>query len=244
MTRASQVPPEELRAQIHRLREKREKLGEINLRAETDAQELEKELEAKKSEIREIEQAVEKFRQAMQHLDQEASQDLLAAYARIKTNFEKIYQRLFEGGEAHLTLDDETRPLEAGLEIFACPPGKRLRSMSLLSGGEQTLTALALLFAVLLSGSSLICVLDEVDAPLDDANVDLFCQMLHWLATEKNMRFLVVTHHRLTMARMDHLYGVTMPRRGSSQLLSVNFAKAMGMLDTEEMLLDESNGAG
>ena len=144
----------------------------------------------------------------------------------VNGHFEKLYTRLFGGGRAHLTLTEAEDPLEAGLEILASPPGKKLQVMSLLSGGEQALTALALLFAVFLVNPAPICVLDEVDAPLDDANVERFCNLVDELGRAGNTRFLVITHHRLTMARMNRLFGVTMSERGVSQLVSVDLQDA------------------
>jgi chromosome segregation protein len=142
-----------------------------------------------------------------------------------------MFKRLFNGGNAHLALIDSADPLEAGLEIFAQPPGKALQSLSLLSGGEQTMTALALIFAMFLTNPAPICVMDEVDAPLDDANVDRVCDLLREFADKGETRFLLITHHRLTMARMDRLYGVTMGERGVSQLVSVDLNKQMDFLD-------------
>ena len=151
---------------------------------------------------------------------------MLESFREVDKHFQELFVRLFGGGRAHLTLTDSDDPLEAGLEIMASPPGKRLQVLSLLSGGEQALTALALLFGVFLTNPAPICVLDEVDAPLDDANVDLFCTMLSEMAKTGTTRFLVITHHRLTMARMDRLFGVTMSERGVSQLVSVDLQNA------------------
>ena len=142
-----------------------------------------------------------------------------------------MFKRLFNGGSAHLALIDSDDPLEAGLEIFAQPPGKALQSLSLLSGGEQTMTALALIFAMFLTNPAPICVMDEIDAPLDDANVDRVCDLLREFADKGDTRFILITHHRLTMARMDRLYGVTMAERGVSQLVSVDLNKQMDFLD-------------
>ena len=151
---------------------------------------------------------------------------MTAAFERVNGHFSTLFARLFGGGRAHLALVDDTDPLTAGLEIMASPPGKRLQVMSLLSGGEQALTALAMLFGVFLTNPAPICVLDEVDAPLDDANVDRFCSLVEELSHSTATRFLVITHHRMTMARMDRLFGVTMAERGISQLVSVDLQRA------------------
>ena len=166
-----------------------------------------------------------KLRRGVGELDREARERLRAAFGEIDRNFQTLFRKLFGGGTAHLSLTDAEDPLEAGLEIMASPPGKRLQLMSLLSGGEQTLTALALRFALFLSRPAPICVLDEVDAALDDANVDRFCRLLSEMALG-GTRFLVITHHRLTMAQMDRLFGVTMPERGASHLVSVDLRRA------------------
>ena len=159
-------------------------------------------------------------------LNREGRERLLGAFKEVDGHFQKLFTRLFGGGKAYLTLATDEDPLEAGLEIMASPPGKKLQSMSLLSGGEQALTALSLLFAVFLTNPAPICVLDEVDAPLDDANVERFCLLIQEIAAQTGTRFLVVTHHRLTMARVDRLFGVTMGERGVSQLVSVDLQSA------------------
>jgi chromosome segregation protein len=166
--------------------------------------------------------AISRLRQGINSLNREGRERLLAAFELVNGHFEGLFTRLFGGGKAILKLTESEDPLEAGLEILASPPGKKLQVMSLLSGGEQALTALALLFAVFLVNPAPICVLDEVDAPLDDANVERFCDLVDELARETGTRFLVITHHRLTMARMDRLFGVTMAERGVSQLVSVD----------------------
>src|SRR5262249_48460248 len=166
--------------------------------------------------------AIARLRAGISSLNREGRERLLAAFELVNTSFTQLFTRLFGGGHAHLKLTEAEDPLEAGLEIMASPPGKRLQVMSLLSGGEQALTALSLLFAVFLTNPAPICVLDEVDAPLDDANVDRFCSLVEELAHTTSTRFLVITHHRMTMARMDRLFGVTMAERGVSQLVSVD----------------------
>ena len=156
----------------------------------------------------------------------EARQRLVRSFEEVNKHFQELFVRLFGGGRAHLALTEADDPLQAGLDIYASPPGKKMQILSLLSGGEQTMTAIALLFAVFLTNPAPICVLDEVDAALDDANVDRFCTLLDEIAHQGETRFLVVTHHRMTMARMDRLYGVTMPEQGVSQLVSVDLRQA------------------
>ncbi|MGY8993168.1 MAG: chromosome partitioning protein ParA, partial [Rhodospirillales bacterium] len=157
---------------------------------------------------------------------------LLASFHEVDKYFRTLFERLFGGGQAHLELTDSEDPLEAGLEIMASPPGKRLQALSLLSGGEQALTALALLFAVFMTNPAPICVLDEVDAPLDDANVDRFCSLVAEIAHAGSTRFMIITHHRMTMARMDRLFGVTMMEKGVSQLVSVDLQQAEALRKT------------
>jgi chromosome segregation protein len=170
--------------------------------------------------------AIQRLRSGIASLNKEGRERLLAAFERVNARFSELFVRLFGGGKAYLALTEAEDPLDAGLEIMASPPGKKLQVMSLLSGGEQALTALALLFAVFLVNPAPICVLDEVDAPLDDANVDRFCTLVDELAREDLTRFLVITHHRMTMSRMDRLFGVTMSERGVSQLVSVDLQAA------------------
>ena len=157
---------------------------------------------------------------------------MLDSFERVNAHFKDLFRRLFGGGQAHLTMVEDNDPLDAGLEIMASPPGKKMQVMSLLSGGEQALTAVALVFAAFLTNPSPICVLDEVDAPLDDTNVERFCTLLQEISKMTGTRFLVITHHRLTMARMDRLFGVTMAERGVSQLVSVDLAGAVQLRDT------------
>ena len=205
-------------------------MGPVNLRAEEEALELETQIGGLDRQRQDLIEAVAKLRRGVGELDREGRERLRAAFGEIDRNFQTLFRRLFGGGNAHLALTDAEDPLEAGLEIMASPPGKRLQLMSLLSGGEQTLTALALRFALFLSRPAPICVLDEVDAALDDANVDRFCAMLSELAGG-GTRFLVITHHRLTMARMDRLFGVTMAERGVSHLVSVDLRRAEVLRD-------------
>ncbi|MFO1189441.1 MAG: chromosome segregation protein SMC [Alphaproteobacteria bacterium] len=211
---------------LDRLLRERDGMGPVNLRAEQEASELEKQMDAMRSEREELLTAIAKLRGAIGSLNREGRQRLLAAYEAVDKHFQDLFVRLFGGGRAHLTLTESDDPLEAGLEIMAQPPGKRLQTLTLLSGGERALTALALLFAVFMTNPAPICVLDEVDAPLDDANVDRFCTLVSELAHSLATRFLIVTHHRMTMARMDRLFGVTMAERGISQLVSVDLRGA------------------
>ena len=157
----------------------------------------------------------------------------MQSFEKVNANFQRLFTKLFQGGEARLTFTESEDPLEAGLEIYARPPGKKLQSLSLLSGGEQALTAIALIFAVFLVNPAPICVLDEVDAPLDDANVERFCRLLDEMTRLADTRFLVITHHALTMSRMDRLFGVTMAERGVSQLVSVTLAEAERVIAAE-----------
>jgi chromosome segregation protein len=209
-------------------------MGPVNLVAESEAQEIEERLAGLTHEREDLTAAIARLRQGIGALNREGRERLLAAFAQVNEHFTQLFVRLFGGGRAHLTLDtaEGDDPLEAGLEIMASPPGKRLQNMSLLSGGEQALTALALIFAVFLTNPAPICVLDEVDAPLDDANVDRFCQLVDEIAASAETRFLVITHHRLTMARMDRLFGVTMAERGVSQLVSVDLQAAERLRQT------------
>jgi chromosome segregation protein len=209
----------------------RDAIGPVNLRAETEADELEKELGGILHERNDLTQAIDELRQGINKLNTEARERLEAAFDHVNGYFRQMFTQLFKGGNAHLALIESDDPLEAGLEIFAQPPGKALQSLTLLSGGEQALTAIALIFAMFLTNPAPICVLDEVDAPLDDANVDRFCDLLEEFADRGETRFLVISHHRLTMARMDRLYGVTMAERGVSKLVSVDLNKQLDFLD-------------
>jgi len=223
---------------LERLVRERDNMGPVNLVAETEAAELEARLQGLKAEREDLVQAIAKLRQGISALNREGRERLIAAFAAVNEHFQDLFVRLFGGGRAHLELrepegtGEETDPLESGLEIMASPPGKRLQSLSLLSGGEQALTALALLFAVFLTNPAPICVLDEVDAPLDDANVDRFCRLVEDIADSAETRFLIITHHRITMARMDRLFGVTMAERGISQLVSVDLQAAEALRRT------------
>ncbi|AWD22401.1 chromosome segregation protein SMC [Fuscovulum blasticum] len=215
---------------VARLKRQREALGAVNLRAEEDAATVSAEYDALAKEKGDLEEAVKKLRAGIAGLNREGRERLLTAFEQVNANFGALFTHLFGGGEARLVLVESDDPLEAGLEIMCQPPGKRLATLSLLSGGEQTLTALALIFGVFLANPAPICVLDEVDAPLDDANVTRFCDMLDEMTRRTETRFLVITHHAVTMARMDRLFGVTMQEQGVSQLVSVDLKKAEALV--------------
>ncbi len=220
---AAALPEQEAaERKLERLLRERDGMGPVNLRAEQEAEELDEQITTMQSERTDLLAAIARLRQAIASLNREARQRLMASFTEVDRHFQELFVRLFGGGRAHLELTEADDPLDAGLEIFASPPGKALQSLSLLSGGEQALTAVALLFAVFQTNPAPICVLDEVDAPLDDANVDRFCNLLQDIAADGDTRFLIVTHHRMTMARMDRLFGVTMPEHGISQLVSVD----------------------
>ena len=211
---------------LDRLKQQRETMGAVNLRADLETKEIDQELEKMTTEKEDLENAIKKMRESIEDLNKEGRTRLLGAFKTVNTHFKEVFVKLFNGGKAHLELIDSDDPLEAGLEMMVSPPGKKLQSMSLLSGGEQALTALSLIFAVFLTNPSPICVLDEVDAPLDDANVDRFCGLLDDITEKTNTKFLIITHHALTMSRMDRLFGVTMAERGVSQIVSVDLKKA------------------
>jgi chromosome segregation protein len=217
----------ELEAELSRLALARERLGPVNLRAIEEAAELSLRIQDLEAEQAELSGAIERLRRAISTLNREGRERLRAAFAKVEEHFEALFVRLFGGGRARLSLTDMEDPLAAGLELAASPPGKKLQSISLLSGGEKALTALALLFAVFLTRPSPLCVLDEVDAPLDDANVERLITLLEELSRATETRFIIVTHHPLTMARMHRLYGVTMAERGLSQLVSVDLDTAV-----------------
>ena len=224
--------PAETAARLDRLIRERDGMGPVNLMAETEAAELETRIAELRRERADLTEAIARLRHGIAALDREVRQRLTAAFEQLDRHFAELFTKLFGGGKAQLRLVDNDDPLAAGLEIMASPPGKKLQSLSLLSGGEQALTALALLFAAFLTNPAPVCVLDEVDAPLDDANVDRFCSLVGEIADTTGTRFLVVTHHRITMARVDRLFGVTMAERGISQLVSVDLARAARMRQT------------
>ncbi len=215
---------------LDRLVHERETMGAVNLRAEEEANELEQQITGMTTERDDLIAAIGRLRQGIQSLNREGRERFVAAFEQVSGHFQELFTKLFGGGKAELRLTESEDPLEAGLEIHASPPGKKLQVMSLLSGGEQALTALSLLFAVFMTNPAPICVLDEVDAPLDDLNVERFCGLVQEIAGRTDTRFLIITHHRVTMARMDRLYGVTMTERGVSQLVSVNLQEADRMV--------------
>jgi chromosome segregation protein len=223
--------PEAIEARLAKLLREREALGPVNLRAEQEVEELQAQIDNTIYEKDELVSAIAKFRGAIGSISREARERLLAAFSEVNGHFERLFTRLFGGGTAALKLTEAEDPLEAGLEVVAQPPGKKLQNLTLLSGGEQALASMALIFAVFLTNPSPICVLDEVDAPLDEANIDRFCNLLEDMGKEGKTRFLVITHQRLTMSRMHRLYGVTMAERGISQLVSVNLEAAAAMRD-------------
>ena len=221
---------EAIEADVNRLKRQREALGAVNLRAEEDAREVQTEHDTLSAEKADLEEAIRTLRSGIAALNREGRERLLTAFEQVNANFAQLFRHLFGGGEANLVMVESDDPLEAGLEIMCQPPGKKLATLSLLSGGEQTLTALALIFAVFLANPAPICVLDEVDAPLDDANVSRFCDMLDEMCRRTDTRFLIITHHAVTMSRMDRLFGVTMGEQGVSQLVSVDLRKAEAMV--------------
>jgi len=204
----------------------RDRLGSVNLRADEETKEYKTTIQKMEKDREDLVTAISKLRNSISELNQKGRERLIEAFDKVNKKFNEVYTRLFSGGMAKLELVDSDDPLEAGLELLVSPPGKRLQSISLLSGGEQALTALSLIFAVFLTSPAPICVLDEVDAPLDDANVTRFCALLDELTKITDTKFIIITHHALTMSRMDRLYGVTMPEKGISQLVSVDLQKA------------------
>ena len=216
--------------QIQKLKDQREKMGAVNLRADNETQELQDQIDRMMNDRKDLVQGIQKLKGSINDLNQKGRERLLDAFEKVSRKFNDVYTKLFAGGNARLELIESDDPLEAGLELLASPPGKKLQSITLLSGGEQALTAMALIFAVFLINPSPICILDEVDAPLDDANVTRFCALLDELSNVTDTKFVVITHHALTMSRMNRLYGVTMAERGVSQLVAVDLEKAEGMV--------------
>ena len=217
---------EEQTEKIDKTKRQRESLGSVNLRADEETKKYETEIKKMEDDRADLYSAIVKLKSSIDELNQKGRERLLEAYTKVNRKFNEVYTKLFNGGTAKIELVDSDDPLEAGLEMFVSPPGKRLQSITLLSGGEQALTALSLIFAVFLVNPSPICVLDEVDAPLDDANVTRFCGLLDDLTKITNTKFIIITHHALTMSRMDRLYGVTMAEQGISQLVSVDLQRA------------------
>ena len=209
---------------------KRDQLGSVNLRADEETHKYEIEIKKMEQDRQDLVTAIIKLKESINELNQKGRERLLSAFEKVNRKFNEVYTKLFNGGNAKLELVDSDDPLDAGLEMLVSPPGKRLQSITLLSGGEQALTALSLIFAVFLTNPAPICVLDEVDAPLDDANVTRFCSLLDELTKITSTKFIIVTHHALTMSKMDRLYGVTMPEKGISQLVAVDLQKAESMV--------------
>ena len=216
--------------QLDKKKQQREKLGSVNLKADEETSKYEVEIKKMEQDRADLVTAIAKLKKSINELNQKGREKLIEAFEKVNRKFNEVYTKLFNGGNAKLELVDSDDPLEAGLEMLVSPPGKRLQSITLLSGGEQALTALSLIFAVFLTNPSPICVLDEVDAPLDDANVTRFCSLLEELTKITNTKFIIVTHHALTMSKMDRLYGVTMPEKGISQLVAVDLQKAESMV--------------
>jgi chromosome segregation protein len=217
----------EVEEKLERLRRERERLGAVNLRADEELREVEAQHSSLTTERDDLVEAIKKLRLGIQSLNREARERLLTSFEQVNKHFQHLFTQLFGGGTAELQLIESEDPLEAGLEILAKPPGKKPATLSLLSGGEQALTALALIFAVFLTNPAPICVLDEVDAPLDDHNVERFCDLLDEMTKSTDTRFVIITHNPISMARMNRLYGVTMAERGVSQLVSVDLEAAV-----------------
>jgi len=211
---------------LGKIKKQREALGSVNLRADEETKKYQNEIKKMEDDRADLYSAIVKLKTSIDELNQKGREKLLDAYTKVNRKFNEVYTKLFNGGSAKLELVDSDDPLEAGLEMLVSPPGKRLQSITLLSGGEQALTALSLVFAVFLVNPSPICVLDEVDAPLDDANVNKFCDLLEELVKITQTKFIIISHHALTMSRMHRLYGVTMPEKGVSQLVAVDLEKA------------------
>tara|TARA_S200000501_G_scaffold312113_1_gene303036 strand:- start:199 stop:1473 length:1275 start_codon:yes stop_codon:yes gene_type:complete len=215
---------------LDKKKQERERLGSVNLKADEETNKYEEEIKKMEQDRSDLVTAIVKLKDSINKLNQKGRERLVEAFEKVNRKFNEVYTKLFNGGNAKLELVDSDDPLEAGLEMLVSPPGKRLQSITLLSGGEQALTALSLIFAVFLTNPSPICVLDEVDAPLDDANVTRFCSLLEELIKITNTKFIIVTHHAFTMSKMNRLYGVTMPEKGISQLVAVDLQKAESMV--------------
>ena len=225
-----QVKTSEIENQIQKLKDRRERMGAVNLRADNETQELQDQIDRMMNDRKDLVQGIQKLKSSINDLNEKGRERLLDAFEKVSRKFNDVYTKLFAGGNARLELIESDDPLEAGLELLVSPPGKKLQSITLLSGGEQALTAMALIFAVFLINPSPICILDEVDAPLDDANVTRFCSLLDELSGVTDTKFVIITHHALTMSRMNRLYGVTMAERGVSQLVAVDLEKAEEMV--------------
>ena len=223
----------EASSELEKLQAARERIGPVNLVADSELAELDAEIGTSRAEADELGQAIHRLRGSIGSLNREGRQRLLTAFEAVNGHFQRLFSTLFEGGAAHLELIESDDPLEAGLEIMAQPPGKKLAALTLLSGGEQALTAVALIFGLFLTNPAPICVLDEVDAPLDDANIERFCDLLERMTKETDTRYLIVTHNAVTMSRMDRLFGVTMMEQGVSRLVSVDLGAAEELLAAE-----------
>ena len=223
----------DIERKIDRLSNEREKMGGVNLRADEEANEQKDKFDQLSEERLDLQSAINRLREGINELNAEGRQRLLKAFDIVNEHFSKLFKTLFGGGEASLALTESDDPLEAGLEVMVSPPGKKLGSMSLMSGGEQALTATALIFAVFLSNPAPICVLDEVDAPLDDANVSRYCNLLDEMTKQTKTKFIAITHNAVTMSRMDRLFGVTMAEQGVSQLLSMELRDAKKLVEEE-----------
>ena len=217
--------PEEINKYLEKITFQREQMGPVNLRAKIEEKEIETLIEEIELEKNDLEQAIEKLRIAISKINSEGKNRLVAAFEKVNKNFSDLFKKLFNGGEAKLELVKSDDPLQTGLEIFARPPGKKLSNISLLSGGEKTLTAISLIFSIFLINPSPICILDEVDAALDDINVEKFCKILAELKNNTKTKFLIITHHKITMSSIDRVYGVTMAQKGISDIVSVDFDK-------------------
>ncbi len=233
LTAETSLSENDIERKLERLNTEREKMGGVNLRADEEAVEQEERLSAMVAEREDLIAAIARLREGIDELNTEGRQRLLAAFDTVNDHFGRLFQTLFGGGEAALALTESDDPLQAGLEVMARPPGKSLKAMSLLSGGEQAMTATALIFAVFLSNPAPVCVLDEVDAPLDDANVARYCDLLDEMKKHTNTKFIAITHNPVTMSRMDRLFGVTMAEQGVSQLLSIELSKAEALVAAE-----------
>ena len=213
---------------VLRLNAERERIGAVNLLAEDEYVKLREKVDETIKDKNEIQESIEKLHEAINKINKEGVLRLKEAFKIVNENFERLFTKLFGGGKAYLKLiQNDEDPLNSGLEIFASPPGKKMQNITLLSGGEQALTAISLLFAVFIANPSPFCILDEVDAPLDDNNVDRFCSMVEEISEKVQTKFIIVTHNRMTMSRVDRLYGVTMPEEGISQIVSVELEEAV-----------------
>ncbi len=227
LNKTDQIPSiAEQEDKLTNMKRNREALGSVNLRADLETEKFRTSIKKMEEDRSDLVSAIVKLKASINELNQKGRERLLEAFSKVNKKFNEVYTKLFNGGNAKLELVDSDDPLEAGLEMLVSPPGKRLQSITLLSGGEQALTALSLVFAIFLTNPSPICILDEVDAPLDDANVTRLCSLLDELTSITKTKFIIITHHALTMSRMNRLYGVTMPEKGISKIVAVNLEKA------------------